>query len=235
MTVGFDNASHHTGEVTGLGVIERGFGNGSRDRGDNIVGIIIDSSLLGGVAVPRILLGRGGARAGLRGLGLASIGGDWGGGRSIAIGIILVCRVIVGLIDGGIVVVGARRGSELGNSGTGELVGGVGEGVDADAGVVVLVGTRESDEFVGTGGSGFVTADVDLDAAGVELGTSGLVTQMKSDNLVTEEIATTSEVGRKLEGVSLSVELILLNPSTVALADFVNLEPLSVRGIELVA
>ena len=48
--------------------------------------------------------------------------------------------------------------------------------------------------------------DVDLDAAGVELGTSGLIGQMQSDDLVAEEIPTVSQGGRKREGMGLSVD-----------------------------
>jgi len=77
VTVGFDDARHHTGDVTGLIVIERGFGDGSRDRGDVIVGIIIDNSLLHGIVVSRSVLGRNNTWAGLSGsLGLAGTGGN---------------------------------------------------------------------------------------------------------------------------------------------------------------
>ena len=65
VTVGFDQAGHHTGDVTGLEVI----GGGGRDRGDRIIGIIINSSLLR-VAASR-LLRRSNAWAGLsRNLGV---------------------------------------------------------------------------------------------------------------------------------------------------------------------
>jgi len=227
VTVGFDHASHHTGDVTGLGVIESSFGDGMRDGGDRIIGVIVDISLLRGIAVPRPVLG---SWAGLsRSLSLAgTVGGDWRGGRgtSIVVGAIVsaASRHVVGSL-----------GSELRNSRTRELVGSVAEGVDKNTGVAVLVSTGESDELIWAGGSGLIAANVDLDAAGVELGASELRSQMKADNLVTEEISTAREVGRKLERMGLSVELILLDPSTVALTDFINLEPLSFRGVELVA
>jgi len=222
VTVGFDHASHHTGDVTGLGVIGRNFGGGSRDRGDRIIGIIINSSLLLGLAVSRPVLGGNGAWARLSGsLNLSSAGGDSRGGRRTSF-------VVGTLVTGSL-------GSELRDSRTRELVGAIVEDVDEDTGVVILVGTRESDEFIGAGGSGLVTANVDLDAAGVELGTSGSVSQMKGDDLVTEEISTTSEIGRKTERMGLSIELIFLDPSTVALSGFSDLEPPSVRGVELVA
>jgi hypothetical protein len=73
-----------------------------------------------------------------------------------------------------------------------------------------------------------VTTDVDLDTTGVELSASGLVSQVKGNDLVTNEVSTASEVRRKLERMGLSFELILLDPSTVALAGFGNLEPLSI-------
>ena len=197
MSVGFDNASHHTGDVTGFKVNERGGG------GDRIIGIIIDSSLLLGLAVSRSILGRDSAWAGLGGsLGLASARGDWRGGRRTSIvvgspivGSPIVCNLVVGSI-----------GSELRNSRTREVVGGAVKGIDEDTGIIVLVGARESDEFIGAGGSGLVTANVDLDTGGVELGTSGLISQMKGDDLVTEEISTAGEVGRKLERMGLSVD-----------------------------
>ena len=197
MTVGFvsDQATHHPGEVTGLVVILRRFGGGNRGRGDRIIGIIIDSSLLLGLAASRFaILRRGNAWTGLGSLGLRTLGG--GGRRGRGIGVVVA-----------IPTSGATRGlgSELGNNGSGEFVSSVAEGVDEDTGVIVLVGTREFDEFIGTGSSGLIAADVDLDAAGVELGTSGLVAQMKSNDLVTKEVSTASESRRKGERMSLSV------------------------------
>ena len=62
------------------------------------------------------------------------------------------------------------------------------------------------DEFIGAGGAGLTTTDVDLDAGGVELGTSGLISQMKGDDFMTEEISTASKGGRKLERMGLSVD-----------------------------
>jgi len=182
----------------GLEVILRRFGGGNRGRGDRIIGIIVDSSLLLGLAVSRpAFLRRSKAWAGLGGgLGLSSstVGRGGRGGRGIGTAV-------------GISTVGARAlGRKLGNSGTGEFVGSVGEGVDEDTGITVTVGTGESDELIRTGGSGLAAADVDLDAAGVELGTSGLVGQMKGDDLVTDEISTASEVGRELERMGLSVD-----------------------------
>ena len=59
------------------------------------------------------------------------------------------------------------RGSELRNSGTRELVGSVTENVDEDTGVVVR----------------------DRDTGEVELGTSGLISQVKGDDLVTKELS----------------------------------------------
>jgi len=198
--VGFvsDQATHHTGKVTGgLEVIQRCFGGGGGDRGrgDRIIGIIIDSSLLLGLAAARsAVLGRGNAWTGLRSLSLRTLGGGGGRGRGI--------RAVVA-----IPTVGARGlGSELGNNGTRELVGSVGEGVDEDTGVSVLVGTRESNEFIGAGSSGLIAADVDLNAAGVELGTSGLVGQMKGNDLVTDQVSTASESRRKSERMGLSVD-----------------------------
>jgi len=223
----FDHASHHTGDVTGLMVI--GNGNG----GGRIIRVIIGSSLLRGLAVPRTLLWRSDAWAGLsRGLRLASTaGGHWGGGRgrrtSVFVGAIGLGTVVggvdrgvaVGGISGGAVVgrvgghvvgvsghVVGRLGSELRNSGPGELVSSVAESVDEDTGVAVLVGTRESDKFIGAGRSRLTTTDVDLDTGRVELGTSGLISQMKADNLMTKEISTASEVGRELEGMGLSID-----------------------------
>jgi hypothetical protein len=58
---------------------------------------------------------------------------------------------------------------------------------------------------------------------------------MKGNDLMAENVSTAGEVGRKPESVRLSIELILLDPSTIALTNFGNLEPLGVRGIELVA
>ena len=215
MNVGFDQASHHTGEVTGLKVIERGFRGRGGDRGDRI---IINSSLV--FAVSRLALRRDSGWAGLSGsLSLASTGGDWRGGRgtsivvgNLVIGSLVVCSLVVcslvvcNLVIGSPVV--GSRGSELRNSRTRELVGAAIEDVDVDAGVGVLVGTREPNEFIGAGSSGLGTANVDLDAAGVELGTSGLVSQMKGDDLVTEEVSTAGEVGRKFERMGLSVDCI---------------------------
>ena len=194
MIAEFDYAAHHTGDATGLRVIKRSFGDG----GDRIIGIIMGSSLLRGVAVSRRVLWRGSARAGLsRGLSLGlagTTGGDWRRGRRTS------------------VVAGAGRhvagslGCKLRNRGTRELVGSVAESVNEDTRVVVLVGTRESDKLIGAGGSGLTTTNVDLDTGRVELGASGLISQMKGDNLVTEEISTMSEVGRELEGMGLSVD-----------------------------
>jgi len=165
------------------------FVGGSRGGGDRIVGIVIDSSLLLGLAASRpVILGRGDARAGLRSISLAwTLGGSGGGGgRGVVAAIVTTAIVRAG-------------GSELGNGGTWECVGSIGEGVDEDTRVSVRVGTRETNEFIGTGGSGLAAADIDLDAAGVELGTSGLVGQMKGDDLVTKEVSTAGEVGRELE------------------------------------
>lgn len=196
MTVDFDQATHHTRDAVGLVVILRRFGGGEREgKDDSVIGIIIDGSLLLGLAVSRPVLGRGDTWAGLSGsLWLVSAlggGGGWRGGRGVATA---VGPTTIGL------------GSELGNSRTGEFVGGVGKGIDTDPSVVVLVGTREADEFVGAGGSGLVTANVDLDTAGVELGTSRLVGQVEGNDLMTEEISTTSEGGRKLKRMGLSVD-----------------------------
>jgi len=193
-----DQTTHHTGKVTGrLEVIQRRFGGGGGDRGrgDRIFGIIIDSSLLLGLAAARsAILGRGNAWTGLRSLSLRTFGGGGRRGRGI--------RVVVA-----IPTVGARGlGSELGNNGTRELVGSVGEGVDEDTGVIVLVGTRETNEFIGAGSSGLIAADVDLNAAGVELGTSGLVGQVKGDDLVTDQVSTAGESRRKSERMGLSVD-----------------------------
>jgi hypothetical protein len=253
VTVGFDHTSHNTGDVTGLRVVDGGFGDG----GNRIIGVIIDSSLLRRLAISR--LWRSNAWAGLSrglGLGLASTAGrdrDRRGGRrtSVLVGAVIASGIVAGaFIAGGIVastfiastvVAGAGHpssgtlGSELRNGGTGELVGSVAESVDEDTGVVVLVGTRESDEFIGAGGSGLTTANVELDAGGVELGASGLIRQMKTNDLMTKEVSTASEIGRELESMGLPVELILLDPTTVALAGFINLEPLSFGGVELVA
>ena len=158
----------------------------------------MDSSLLLGLAVSRLaFLGRSNAWAGLGSLSLAgTLGGGGRGSRSI--GTIFVAAVTT--VGTGVL------GSELGNSGAWEFVGGVGEGVDEDTGVIVLVGTGESDEFIGAGSSGLAAADLDLDAAGVELGTPGLVGQMKGDDLVTKNVSTASEVGRELERMGLSVD-----------------------------
>jgi hypothetical protein len=220
VTVGFDEATHHTRDAMGLGVDLRRNG-GEIDGGEGrIFGFIINSSLLlVGLAVSRPAIGRDNTWAGLsRSLRLAGAVGR-GVGTTV-----------------GTIAIGARAlGSELGNSRARELVSSVGEGVDKDTRVGVLVSTREADEFVGAGSSGLVTANVDLNTAGVELGTSGFVGQVKGDDLMTEEISTASECGRKLERMGLSVELILLYPYTVALTDFINLEPPSFRGVELVA
>lgn len=206
----FDHASHHTGDVTGLGVIERSFGGGN--VGDRIIGVIEGGSLLRGLAVPRTFRWRSNTRAGLsRSLrlaaGLASTaGGNWRGGRGGRTG------VLVGAIGLGTVVIGVsrhvvgRRGSELRNNGTRELVGSISESVDQDTGVIVLVGTREFNKFIGAGRSRLATTDFDLDTGGVKLGASRLIGQMKADNLVTKEISTTSEVGREREGMGLSID-----------------------------
>ena len=213
----FDQASHHTGHVTGLRVIEGSFGGGN--VGDRIIRVIIGSSLLRGLAIPGTFRRRSNTRAGLnRSLRLATrlastAGGNWRGGRGRR------TSVFVGAIGLGTVVVGVsrhvfrvsrhvirRRGSELRNSGTRELVGSVTESVDEDTGVVVLVGTRESDKFIGAGRSLLATTDFDLDAGGVELGASRLISQVKADDLVTEEISAASEGRRELEGMGLSVD-----------------------------
>jgi hypothetical protein len=227
VTVGFvsDQATHHTGKVTGLEVILRRFGGGNRGRGDRIIGVIIDGSLLLGLAATGpVISRRGNAWTGFGSLSLRALGG--GGRRRRGIGVVVA-----------IPTVGATRGlgSELRNSGTGEFVGSVGEGVDEDTGVIVLVGTGEFDEFFGAGGAGLIATDVDLNTASVELGTSRLVGQMKGDDLVTKEVSTASEGRRKRERMGLSVELILLDPATIAFTGFIDLEPLSVGGVELVA
>lgn len=195
MTVGFDDATHHAGDAMGLKVIKRGFGDGGRD---GVIGVIVDSSLLRGVAVSRLVLGRSDTWARFRRLsGLASTGGDWRGRRRAS---------IVGTVRARHIGAVGSLGSELRNSRTGELVGSVGEGVDKDTGVSILVGTRESNELVGAGSSGLVTANVDLDAGGVKLGTSRLISQVKGDDLVTEKISTASEGRREREGMGLSVD-----------------------------
>lgn len=201
MTVGFDHASHHAGDVTGHIVIKRSFGGRNGDGGDIVIEVVVDSSLLRGLALSRPILVSGNAWAWLsRSLCLASaLGRYWRGGRRTSIG-------------AGIAIVGTGRHiavsprSELRNSRTREVIGSVREGIDEDTGIVVLVGTRKLNEFTGTGGSGLITANLDLDAGGVELGASRLIGQMKSDNLVTEEISTTSEGGRKLERMGLPVD-----------------------------
>ena len=197
MTVEFDQASHHTRDVTGLEVILRGFGDGNIGRGNKIVGIIIEISLLRGPAVFRIVLRGNGGWAGLsRSLSgtLVTFGRRGGRGRRT---VPIVC----------IHVVRARGlGSELGNSGTRELVGSIAESIDEDTRVVVRVCTRELDEFTGAGDAGLTTTDVDLDAGGVELCASGLISQMKGDDFMTEEISTASKGGRKLERMGLSVD-----------------------------
>jgi len=211
----------------GLETTLRRFGRWKWVGGD---GIIVDGSLLHGLAAPRSATGRDDAWARLS--GSHSHAGTAGGSR-IGRG-----RTILAVGTSASRAIGhVGPGSELRNRGTREAVGVVGEGVHKDAGVVVRVATRELDEFIGAGRPGLVTADVDLDAGGIELGTSGLIGQMKGDDFVTEKISTAGEVGRELERVGLSIELILLNPSTGtgAFTDFINLEPLSVRGVELVA
>ena len=182
----------------GLVVIERG---GNRVGGDRIVGVIVNSSLRG-IAVPRPVIGGNDAWAGLSmSLSLAGDaggGGGWRGGRRTSI--------VVGAIFSGVSCIARRGGSELGNSRARELISSIVEGVDEDAGVGILVGTRELDEFAWAGSSRLITANVDLDTTGVELGTSGLISQMKSNDLMTEEISTVSEGGRKLERMGLSVD-----------------------------
>ena len=143
----------------------RGFGRWKWVGGD---GIIIDGSLLLGLAAPRPATGRDNAWAGLSGshshASTARGSGIRRRGTILAIG----RRV-------GRAIRRVGPGSELGNRGTREVVGVIGEGVDKDTGVVVGVGTRELDKFIGAGCPGLVTADFDLDAGGVELGTSGLI------------------------------------------------------------
>lgn len=201
MTVGFvsDQATHNAGEVTGLEVILgrfRGGSRGNRGGGDRIIGIIIDSSLLLGLAAARPgVLRRGNAWTGLGSLSLRALGGGGRRGRGTSV---VVAIPTVGATSG--------LGSELRKGGTGEFVGSVGEGVDEDTGVIVLVGTGESDEFTGAGGSGLIAADLDLDAARVELCTSGLVGQMKGDDLVTKEVSTARKGRRKGERMGLSVD-----------------------------
>ena len=187
----------------GLEVIERSFRGGNRVGGDRIVGVIVDSSLRG-IAVPRPVLCGNDAWAGLSmsladdAGGLAGdAGGGWRGGRRTSI--------VVGAIFSGASCVARRGGSELGNSGARELISSIAEGIDEDAGVGILVGTRELDEFAWTGSSRLITANVDLDTAGVELSTSGLISQMKGNDLMTEEISTVGEGGRKLERMGLSI------------------------------
>jgi len=123
--------------------VEGGVAGGSRDRGERIFGIIMNSSLLLGIAAGFVLGNLGftawagaWAWAGLSG-SLAGAGWDrrgrWRIGtvvRSIAASVTVI-RTVVG-----------RRGSELRNGRTRELVGRVVEGVDEDTGVVVLVSTR---------------------------------------------------------------------------------------------
>ena len=205
----FDNASHHTRHVTGLRVIEGSFGGG--DVGDRIIQVSIGGSLLCGLAVPRTFLWGSNTRAGLsRSLRLATrlasaAGRNWRGGRGRRTSI-FVGAIGLGTIVGVSRHVVRRRGSELRDSGTRELVGSITESVDEDTGVVVLVGTRESDKFIGAGRSFLATTDFDLHTGGVELGTSGLISQVKGDDLVTKEISAASEVRRELEGMGLPVD-----------------------------
>ena len=55
------------------------------------------------------------------------------------------------------------------------------------------------------GGSGLVAADVDLDAGGVELCASGVISRVEGDDFVTENMSTVSEVGREVKPMDLSI------------------------------
>ena len=203
MIVRFEQTTHHTGHVTGE-VITRLFGDGRWGGGDRIIRVIKYGSLLCGFAAFRAIGGSAWARLN-RGFGLAATrGGDWTHGGDGALG---RCR---GGRRGPIVVTGAAVGSiarsrELRDSRTGEVIGSVGEGVDEDTGVIVRVSTGEFDKFIGAGGSGLVTANIELHTCGVELGTAGLVSQMQGNDLVAKKISTGGQVGREGERVSLSV------------------------------
>jgi uncharacterized protein YjbI with pentapeptide repeats len=189
----------------GLGL---GSTTGGGDRRGGRRTSVVGSAIIGGALIGSGFIGS--AVVGGAVLSGTIVGGAVLGGAVFS-STIVDSAIVGGAVISGAIVGGTDRhvrslGCELGNSGTRELVGSVSESVDEDTGVAVLVGTREFDELVGAGGSGLSTTNLDLDTGGVELGASGLISQMKAENLVTEEISTASETGRELERMRLSVD-----------------------------
>lgn len=121
------------------------------------------------------------------------------------------------------------------NLGTGESVAGtwvVNVG-NEDSWVGIGVATGESNDIASGWdfGVGFIgrIAQVELNAGGVELGATWRATIVQSEDLVTEEILTTGQVGRKgdVEELAGIVVVQRQSPETVIHSSlFVNLEPL---------
>jgi hypothetical protein len=216
---------------------------GRGGRGGTDAGAV---GLLGAGAIGGLGLGLGGARGG------GSRGG-FGGGSAIAVCALGGVVVIVVLSGGGGGVVGASGGRVAGvGDGVGigvaasdqrddsrarEVVcsGGV-EEVANNTAVIVVVGAWEGDELRGIGPAVSVTADFDLGTGGVEFGTSLFLGDVKTDDLVADEVVSWREVGRDLSMGRATIHDILLGPLAVGLATFLaDLEPFGLGRIELVA
>lgn len=101
-----------------------------------------------------------------------------------------------------------------------------------DTGVRILVGPREGYELASLGDAILVTTDLDLRARRVEL---GFGSQVQSNDFMTEEVVSRSQVRGEGERNGGAVHDVLLEPLTFALlASFMDLEPFSISGIELV-
>ena len=77
-----------------------------------------------------------------------------------------------------------------------------------DAGVTVLVCSRETEQFVLGGDSILVPANFDLLARGIKFGFTHLVRQMKSNDLVSDHVLSRSEIVWKVGGVSVPAHFV---------------------------
>ena len=221
---GSEHPSHGTGEVTAVKL----------SLVNSALAPLGLANLLGLAGLRAVVLG--GLRRGCASGGRAgdAIGGS-GGCRGTARG---ASRGSWGrrVVDGSI---GVAHESSNGRTREGVLAGT--EEVTSDAWVACTVGTRVRDELSLGGPSSAAAANAELSTAWVEF-SAGVVggrlrSDMESDDLMADEVVAGCDVGGEGDAVGGTVHEVLLEPfTTVRLtADLVNLEPLSVPGVELAA
>jgi hypothetical protein len=128
----------------------------------------------------------------------------------------------------------SRRAAEGGDGRAGEGIrASLVPDVDVDTSIFGLVATRERGGNAGSAGVGATNGP--LRAAWVELGAVGLIGEMKSDNLVTDQVVARREVLGKLNVVLLALVedgvLVPLIAGGLGLANLVDLEELGLGSV----